>query len=417
MTSDKSSSVFAYLACTLTLSLSCVLFACNKPASNPPAGAGENAPGSVSEIASGEADQILKQLKNTAAGQRSDLTWKYVEALSRCTPKKQRAGGESIPALAKDSSVVSALLTHLPQASVPQQDIALFMLDEISEQMPLPESCWPVVIEVIHKGDRRIRPPLIFTLECTAGLSKNGKLKAALVNELSKEPDGDIRRLLAQSLGHVGDDDNSHIVFDALCRVIANDPDERVRAAALGCVAANAKLKKNHAREVTQLVRGGFQSKSRVIRREAIMAAALFGDKSATFVPDLIAVLGRPNETIGLGSTHTFAARSIGGIGPLAASSVPALRKVLHEDGVTNEALIALGAIGPAAGPAVPDIVSLAKDKDHTTSFIAIRTLGQLGITAKSALPALKDMLATANKYDKLALKQAIDKIEAANQS
>src|SRR5207245_2546556 len=81
-------------------------------------------------------------------------------------------------------------------------------------------------------------------------------------------------------------------------------------------------------------------------------------------------------------------------IGPEASGTVPALSYALRdkERRVVEAAAQALGKLGPAAVRPLTDVV---KDKNRSGEVrrIAIESLGKIGPPAKSAVPALVDLL------------------------
>jgi HEAT repeat protein len=87
------------------------------------------------------------------------------------------------------------------------------------------------------------------------------------------------------------------------------------------------------------------------------------------------------------------AARALAKLGPVAASAVPVLLEQLkgHEPRRRFTAAEALGRIGAAS--AVPDLVTALKDEDSRVRSSAAQALGRIGAEAGSAVPALAAML------------------------
>jgi HEAT repeat protein len=65
-----------------------------------------------------------------------------------------------------------------------------------------------------------------------------------------------------------------------------------------------------------------------------------------------------------------------------------------------------LAKAGPAAAPAVPDLIELLKDKDPLVRHLAAYTLGQIGPKAASAIPALQE---ARNDPDRDVMMNAVD--------
>ena len=83
---------------------------------------------------------------------------------------------------------------------------------------------------------------------------------------------------------------------------------------------------------------------------------------------------------------------SLGAIGPKAGDAVPDLAKILHEhpDGRTrSEAALALSKMAPASKPAVPALADALSDKDYIVRWNAAMALFQLRSEARPAVPAL----------------------------
>ncbi|MHC4202935.1 MAG: HEAT repeat domain-containing protein, partial [Planctomycetota bacterium] len=140
-----------------------------------------------------------------------------------------------------------------------------------------------------------------------------------------------------------------------------------------------------------------------------------------------------------------FAAEALGSIGPDAAEAVPALVKVIREDGVGRKAaLVALGEIGPAAIEAVPALENIVDDrqlhccwaalalfrvspdrKDEALSALvamtedsfygarvaAAQALGQIGVDPGVVARALRGRLRDRNEHVRRAAVKALGKI------
>src|SRR5262249_29905417 len=70
------------------------------------------------------------------------------------------------------------------------------------------------------------------------------------------------------------------------------------------------------------------------------------------------------------------------------------------KDGKPNvrvRAAKALGEIGPAAAPAIPDLAELLRDEDVSVRLAAVTALGEIGPAAKEAVPILIEALQDAD--------------------
>ncbi len=77
-----------------------------------------------------------------------------------------------------------------------------------------------------------------------------------------------------------------------------------------------------------------------------------------------------------------------------------------------QDALTELGTVGPAALPALNKLIPLLKDEDHVVRRLAAYTIGTIGPAAKSAVPALKEALASAERDFATSLVNAIRNVD-----
>ncbi len=68
--------------------------------------------------------------------------------------------------------------------------------------------------------------------------------------------------------------------------------------------------------------------------------------------------------------------------------------------------------MGPAAEPAVPDLIEALNGDDSVQIYVA-EALGSIGSGAKPAVPALRKLLDHKEEEIRVIAQQAIDKIEA----
>jgi HEAT repeat protein len=85
---------------------------------------------------------------------------------------------------------------------------------------------------------------------------------------------------------------------------------------------------------------------------------------------------------------------ALGAIGPAAAEAVPDLIAALHDANlwVRRWSVRALGKIGPASAPAVPDLIGAYEDEDADPDALAL-TFERIGPAASAAIPVLVRML------------------------
>jgi HEAT repeat protein/lysophospholipase L1-like esterase len=209
------------------------------------------------------------------------------------------------------------------------------------------------------------------------------------------------RRALVE---HIGAPDGVLPVAD-LARALKHprEPIRREAARALGEV-----VPEDHAAAAAALF-GALSDDRETVRAQA--ARSLSQTRLTTeAVPALVAALPSRDPYV-----SSFAAWTLGGLGPAAASAVPALVQALErEEGFgRGGAAAALAKMGPAAEAAVPALVQALSDADGDRRWKAARTLGRIGPVARSAVPALTRALADENEYVRLQSARALGRIGA----
>jgi HEAT repeat protein len=74
------------------------------------------------------------------------------------------------------------------------------------------------------------------------------------------------------------------------------------------------------------------------------------------------------------------ALEALGELGPIAALAVPDVVALLEEECIRNDAIAVLGEIGPAAAEAIPRLRVLADDWDTDVREVAAAALGKIGV-------------------------------------
>ncbi len=106
-------------------------------------------------------------------------------------------------------------------------------------------------------------------------------------------------------------------------------------------------------------------------------------------IPSLIKLLHNPDDRIRLAAID-----ALGELGPAAAPAVPDLAGILSEDSdLRMSAIDTLSNIGPAAAPAVPALIKVLDDKSSGYRGQAAQALGNIGPEAKAAIPKLEERL------------------------
>lgn len=229
-----------------------------------------------------------------------------------------------------------------------------------------------------------------------------------------EDPEEDIRRGAAQTLGRMGMDADRAVT--PLAEVVRADKADSVRlaaATALGrlgpkarpaALALAAALKDKHAgtraaaAEAIGLVNApaadvvlglveALGDADRAVRSNALTTLGRFDRKTPAAVSALANLLTKDEFP----DIRRKAAESLGQLGADARAAVPGLAQALQDKDVDVRrwTAIALGKIGPAANAALPALAgALKKDPDSFVRGHAAHALGNLG---KEAVPALLD--------------------------
>jgi HEAT repeat protein len=125
------------------------------------------------------------------------------------------------------------------------------------------------------------------------------------------------------------------------------------------------------------------------LQRAAVSALGSIGPEAKAAVPTMIPLLDSEDF-----HTQYFTERALGAIGPEARSAVPALRRKLKEGApsVRRHAATALGDIGPDIGKeGLQSLLDALKDPLQPIREDAVIALGKLGPFAQPAIPAIEE--------------------------
>jgi len=203
----------------------------------------------------------------------------------------------------------------------------------------------PVLIRAVEKGSASVR------IEAIGALAQIQPPAPETITTLSKamrDTDPAIQRAAAAALGDVG-------AVSVLAQAL-KDPDSNVR--------------RNAVRPLRRVVIRGRSS----------------GDPAETkaVVTALADALKDPDREV-----RRAAANSLGALGPAAVDAIPSLAATTTDvdPSVRNATIDSLGRIGSPA--AVPVLVQALKDPQ--TGSLAVKALGNMGPTARGAIPALRE--------------------------
>jgi HEAT repeat protein len=131
------------------------------------------------------------------------------------------------------------------------------------------------------------------------------------------------------------------------------------------------------------------------LRRQAAQRLLEISAAIAAVLPALSGVLRNPD-----GAVRAQAASVLGELSAKMLASLPSLRAALRtivltdsDENVRSVALQSLAQIGPEAQADVPSLLSSLKDEFPYVRLSAAHALGELGVRAKDALPALTTVL------------------------
>ena len=200
----------------------------------------------------------------------------------------------------------------------------------------------PVLNRAAETGDASVR---IEAIRALAQIQPPAPETIATLSKAMRETDPAIQRAAAAALGDVG-------AVSVLAQAL-KDPDKNVR--------------RNAVRPLRRVI---IRDRSSTATRAVVTALA-----DALKDPD--------------GGVRRAAASSLGAIGPEAVDAIPALAAITMDPdpSVRNATIEALGRIGSPA--AVPVLVQALKDP--RTGGLAVRALGNMGPTARGAIPALRE--------------------------
>ncbi len=199
---------------------------------------------------------------------------------------------------------------------------------------------------------------------------------------MSKE-DGPVRLAAAVALGKIGADAREAV--PELTRALA-DTDPRVRgeaAAALGAIGPKA------AAAVPELARMAVGEEEDLL---ADLVAKALGEIGAPAVPALISMVrtGKPKVRV-------RAMTAIGAIGPKADAALPELSLAIddRDEEIRTAAAEALGAVGsgPKERAAILPLLEALKDEDRIVREQAAKALSQIGARTEEAIPGLIDAM------------------------
>ncbi len=224
-----------------------------------------------------------------------------------------------------------------------------------------------------------------------AALSNLGE---SVVPELAKavvDPAANRRRAAAYALGSMGV--TAAPAVPALAQALKSDDPatRRLAARALGKIGKDARA---GLPELERLFADG----DPFVRMEAALAAwSISGQTQSVSV--LVKALGDESANVRDSACQTLASMKAA-----ARPAVEPLTNLLQDKDLRIQAIITLGEIGPAADKALPELKKLSMDKDGETQLSSAFAIWQITREAKEALPIIEKGLAS-SKNDRLAIR------------
>ncbi len=238
------------------------------------------------------------------------------------------------------------------------------------------------------------------------------------------------------ALGQIGDASSAAVVRKKLD---SKDP----MLAALSAWAL-AKVSPNDAgaiKRAVEILTAALDSDKPSVRAGAARALADFPEKAKQFVQAMVGLLADDDPTVVANTIQTLASLGepvvpvliealddpdrrmaavaiLERLGPKAKDAAVAIVQVAGEADDADfrqEVGFALAAIGPAAAPAVDDLVELLDDPDSKVAHAACYALGKIGPAAKKAVPILKKNLHCDDQFLELSCAWALLKIQPNN--
>ena len=208
-----------------------------------------------------------------------------------------------------------------------------------------------------------------------------------------KDPDRDVRTQAVFALGRIGP--KAKAAVPALVDALEDEPLQGAISSALITIGPEASI---------PALGKAIKDKRPQVRRAAVGMASLFRGESEKILPELVFALQDD-------ALRVDAVRAIGAMGPKAEKAVPDVLKALNayerSPGVYGEAITALQRIGPKA---VPALIATLKDKKRDIRAAAVRALASMDPPPDEALPNLIKVLEDEDSMVKTAAAGALER-------
>jgi HEAT repeat protein len=246
-------------------------------------------------------------------------------------------------------------------------------------------SALPALAAALDSPDWRVRINAAIVLSqltrseaVRASAAAPGAVRA--LADRAKDPDIFVRDNAVLALGHFRSPDGVTVLLAAL-----KEPAWNVRASA--AVSLSQYAETAAAPQVAAALSEALRDEHRWVRYAAAKSLEKLGPAAGGALPALTAALrdrdGRPIEWPAWPEPLSAEEKAM----------AEGMNKTLDNVRVCDAAAAALGAVGPAAGSAVPALVEQLKDPNGADHRYVVRALGGIGPTASAAVPLLVERL------------------------
>lgn len=272
----------------------------------------------------------------------------------------------------------------------------------------------PSLKQVLKHSDPEVRMQALMTLGEIGPAAK--PLLPEIAGALQHDETAGVRYAAAFALGRIGASPESRAALEGTLK----QDDAFLRMVCAWALARNDPQDKVAVQRAVNLILAAFKSEDQHLRRAAAKAAVDFDMPLDQIAPLLIAALRdkdpkvvgnaiealaelgpkalkHVSEALANKQLRPYAVRLIQRLGPKAETVVPALIAALQQSAAGEDEVLfrrevqfALGAIGPAAQAAVPDLVTSLSSDEETLAASAGLALGKIGPAARAAVPTLR---------------------------
>lgn len=291
-----------------------------------------------------------------------------------------RAAAPPVIALfgAKASTALPALVDALKDKSF---EVKLAAITALGDLGPVAKSKADDLLDLVKDKEFFLLEPFVGAALANLGDGAIPTLTKALPNASPER-----RRLAAYALGSMGP--KAAAATPALAKALKHDD------AALRLQAARSlgKIGPGAVSAVPDLDKA-LDDKTPAVRMEAVLATWHITG-TATHVPVLVKLLDDDSLSVRDSACQTLAAMKAG-----ARDAVDPLAKLLDDKELRIRAVTTLGAIGPPAAKTLPALRKLMQDKDADTQLWAAFAVWQISGDAKESLKVLNTLLGTEKHY------------------